>query len=82
MWVFRADGDEVGGELDFSVFQVDGIAQVDDAMVVRVGDGEREVDASGDALVRSGSAELFAVEDIGTGGDFYTEDARVAGVER
>ena len=79
LWVFRADGDEVRGELDFSVFQIDGIAEVDDALIVRVGDGEREVDASGNALVGSGNTELFAVQDIGTGSDFYPEDARVEG---
>ena len=67
--IFRADGDEVGGELDFAVFQIDRVAEIDDALVVRIGHGEGEVNASSDALVGSGRAELFAVEDIGTGGD-------------
>ena len=77
--ILRADGDEVGGELDFAVFQVDGVVQIDDALVVRVGDRKREVDASGDALVGSGVAELLAVEDIGAGCNFDSDDARVQG---
>ena len=77
--VFRTDGDEVGGELDFSVLQVYRVAEIDDALVVRIGHGEGDVNASSDALVGSGRAELFAVEDIGTGGYFHSDDPRAQG---
>ena len=40
--VFRADGNEVGGELDLAIFQVHGITQIDDALVMRIGDRERK----------------------------------------
>ena len=75
--VLGANRNEVGGELDLAIFQVDRVAEIDDALVVRIGDGKREIDASGEALVGARVAELLAVEDIGVRGDFDTEDARV-----
>ena len=58
-------------------FQVYRVAEIDDALVVRIGHGEGNVNASSDALVGSGRAELFAVEDIGTGGDVDSDDPRM-----
>ena len=75
--VLRADGNEVGGKFDLAVLQVHGVAQIDDALVVRIGHGEREVDASGDALVGARIAERLAVEDIGAGSDLDANDTRV-----
>ncbi len=38
--VLRADGNEVGGEFNFTVLQADGIREVNNALVVWVGDGQ------------------------------------------
>jgi hypothetical protein len=46
---------------------------------MRIGNRKREVDAARDALVGSGIAEWFAVENIVTGSDL---DAHGAGAER
>ena len=77
--VFRANGHEVGRELDLTVFQVHGIAEIDDALVMRIGNRQREVDATGDALVGSRVPELLAIEDFGAGGDVDTKNP---GLER
>ena len=61
---FGRSGDEVGREFDFAVLQVHCVAQIDDALVVRIGYRNRKVNASGDALVGSGVAEALAVENI------------------
>src|SRR5262249_57085871 len=55
-----ADGDKVGGKLDLSVLQIDGIGKVYDAPVVRVCYGNREIDSSGDPLVGSRIPEGLA----------------------
>ena len=75
--VLRTDGDEVGREFDLAVFQVHRVAEIDDALVVRIGHRQREVDAPGDALVGSGVAEWLAVKHIVAGGNFDAKDARV-----
>ncbi len=72
---FGTDRDEVGRELDFAVLKIDRVREIDDALVVRIGNREREEDASGDALVGPGVAEGLAVEDVDAGGDFYAGDA-------
>jgi hypothetical protein len=46
---------------------------------VRVGDGEREVDAAGDALVGSRVAKCFAVEDVGSRGDLHADNRAWSG---
>ena len=43
-----------GREFDLAAFQVHRTAEIDDALVVRIGHWKREVDASCDALVRPG----------------------------
>jgi hypothetical protein len=43
---------------------------------MRIGNRKREVDAARDALVGSGIAEWFAVENIVTGSDLDAHDAR------
>ena len=68
---------KVGRELDFAVFLVHCVAEIDDALVVRIGDWKREVDASRDALVGSGVTERLAVEDVGAGSNFDTGYTRV-----
>ena len=65
--ILRTDSDEVRGELDFAVLQVDRVAEIDDALVVRIGHGEREVDAPGDALVGPCISEYLAVENAWCG---------------
>ncbi len=60
------------------LLEVDGVGEIDDLAVVGIGDGERKVDAAGDALVCAGVAEGFAGEDVGAGGNFHAEDAGVA----
>ena len=69
--ILRTDGNEVGGELDLAVFQVHRIAEIDDAQVVRIGHREREVDASGDALIGSRIPEYLSVEDAGAGSHLH-----------
>ena len=77
--VFWAHGDEFRGELDFAVFEVDGVGQIDDLLVVGIGDWERKIDTASDALVGSGVGEGLAVEDVGARGDLNAEDSRVEG---
>ena len=36
--IFGADGDEVGGEFDFAILQIDRVGQIDDRLVVDIGD--------------------------------------------
>jgi len=60
--IFGADGDEVGGELDFAAPEVDGVREIYDALVVyvRYADGEKNFPC--DAFVGAGVAEGLAVE--------------------
>jgi hypothetical protein len=53
-----------------------GIAEIDDAQIVRIGNCEREVDTSGDPLIGSCITERLASEDIAAGSGFDVRDAR------
>ena len=77
--ILRADSNEVRRELDLAVLQVHRVAEVHNALVVRVGHRKREVDASGNALIGSRVAECLAIENIGAGSNF---DANYPRVER
>ena len=79
MPVFRLEGDEVGGEFDFAILQVRGIAEIDDAPVVRVGHWDREVNVPGDSLVCSRVPERLAIQNVDAGSDV---DANHPCVER
>jgi hypothetical protein len=52
------------------------MAEIDNALVVRIGHWKREVDPSSDALVRPGVAKRFAAEDIGAGSNLDANNAR------
>ena len=75
--IFRANGDKVSGEFNFAVLQVHCVAQINDALVVRIRYRHGKVDASRDALVGSGVAEAFAIENISSRGDFDANYARI-----
>src|SRR5207253_10867983 len=51
--VLRADGNEVGRDLDLAVHQGHSVAEIDDPQVVWIGHRKRKVDAPDDALIRS-----------------------------
>jgi len=70
-----ADGDKVGGKLNFPVLQIDGIGDVHDAPVVRVCCGNREIDSAGEPLVGSRIPEWLAPLDIIVRCDFNSRDA-------
>ena len=75
--ILRADGNEVRREFHFAVLQVHRVVEIDDALVVRILNRQREVDASGDAFVSASVSECFATEDIHARVDLDTNDASV-----
>src|ERR1700743_1180300 len=75
--ILRAHGGEVGGEFDFTIFQVHCVAQIHNAPVVHTGYRQREEDTSSDAFVGSGSPKFFSVEDSGTCGYVDVKNPRV-----
>jgi len=77
--IFGANGDEVGGELDFAVAEVDGVFEIDDGGVVGIVYGEREVDGAEDTLAGAGVAETAATQHILARRDFYSCDPRMNG---
>ncbi len=72
--IFRLDGNEVRGELDFAIPQVYGVGEIDDASIVLVRDRERDIDTTGDSLVGPGVAEGLAVGDVGARYDLDVRD--------
>ena len=77
MRVLRTDGDEVRRKLDLAVFQVHCVAEIDDAVVVRIGHREREVDTPENLLIRSRVAELLAAKNIRARCNLDAKHARV-----
>src|SRR5271165_3636948 len=75
--ILGADGDEIRRELDFAVFQVHRVAEIDDALVVRIAHRQREVNSPGDALVGACVPEGLAAKNIVAGGDIDANHARV-----
>ena len=75
--ILGADGDEAGRELDFAVFQVHCVAQIDDALIVRIGNRKRNINLSDDAFVGSRVAERLAIEHVLARSNFYANDARL-----
>jgi hypothetical protein len=75
--VLGADCDEAGGELHFALFKVDCVTKIHDWLVVRIGNGERNVDVSPDVLVGSCLSELPTDKDVGTRVDFNANHACV-----
>gem|GEM_PF-6179963 len=57
--------------------QVDGILKIDDAAIVRIGDGHGEIDLAGEAFVGSRVAKGAAVGDRLSGRDFDAHHARL-----
>jgi len=68
--VLGADGDEVGGEFDLAIVEIDGVTEIDDSDVMGIRDGYREIDTARDAFVGSSVTEEFAIEDVGAREDF------------
>jgi hypothetical protein len=75
--IFRTDSNEVRGKFYFPVLQVHCVAKIHNALVVRIGYWEREVDAAGDALVGPRIPELFTVENGGPGSYVDTQNPGV-----
>jgi hypothetical protein len=74
--VLGTDGNEVGRKLDLSVLQIHRLAQINNAVVVRIGDCQRKIDAASNALVGACVTESLAVENIAARSDFDANNAR------
>ena len=77
--VLRADGNEVGRDLDLAVHQGHSVAEIDDPQVVWIGQRKRKVDAPDDALIGPCVAQRPTVPNICAGRDLDTSDP---GIER
>ena len=77
MRIFRLNSNEVGREFDLAFFQVDRIAEVDDALVMRVVYRKGKVNATGDAFVGAGVTKFFATENVGAVRGFNAENAGI-----
>jgi hypothetical protein len=75
--ILGPQSDEIGGEFDFAMAQVDRVAQVDDAGVMGIIDRDGVIDIAADPLVGAGVTEGFAVKDLGAGFDLDPGDARL-----
>jgi len=68
-------GNEVGGEFYLAILQIDRIRQIDDRLVVGIGDENREVNASHNPFVRAALAEGLGIENIRARRDIDVSDA-------
>src|SRR5260370_37424200 len=59
--VLGPDGNEVRGEFHLAILQINCVGQIDDALIVNVGNGHCEVDAAADAFVRTALTEGIGV---------------------
>ena len=75
--ILRPHGDEVRRKLDLAILQVHRFVEINDAPVVRIRHGKREINAPGDALVSARVAELFAAQNIVARGNLDANHARV-----
>src|SRR5690242_3559786 len=75
--IFGSNGNEVGGEFDFAVFQVHGVGKIDDAFVMRICHRDREINAPSYALVGSHVAKRLAIENILTRCDLDAKHTRI-----
>src|SRR5579871_2012897 len=66
----RANGNKIGGKFDFAILEIYCVCEINDSLVVTIGNGNREIDFSSDAFVGTSVAEGFPVEDDGARGDF------------
>ena len=73
--IFGPDCDEVRGEFHLAIAQIDRIRQIDDALVMNVGDRHCEINASGNAFVRAAVAEGLAIKNIRTRRDVDVSNA-------
>ena len=73
--VLGANGDEVGRKLDLAILQIHRLVEIHDALIVRVRDRHRKIDAAGNTLVDSCFTERLAAKHITAGKNFDPDNA-------
>ena len=74
--VLRTEGNKIGRDFNLAVLQVHRIAEVHDALVVRVCNGQREIHLAGNALVSSCLAKALSAQQVSARPHLNARDSR------
>ena len=75
--ILGADRNEVGRKLHFAILQIDGLVEINDAQVVRIGHRNCEVHSTRDPFVCSRLAKQFPVQQVNARCELHANDACV-----
>ena len=75
--ILGPDRDEIGGEFHFAVRQINRVREINDALIVGVGDGHGKINASDNAFIWSALTKWLGTENVRAGQDLDVSDASV-----